>query len=453
MCQKLPERRKVGDTLTATVEPADAKVTYSWSINGTVYATSESITVPSGTAVGSIISVVVTDAEGNTGSDSVITVDTKELALESVEDASGGAGNVVIAYFNKSVGNLQPGDIQIRELATDQLTTVESVSMSSDGLTATMTLTNTSAAGAAAATLTPNVDYRMIVTSNGETAEKVFYIPMTVPDVTIYGVDPTKKTLTGGMLSNAAGAAAVYNVPEDLEVDYANLLGETVTIKYDKTNTLISINKKAGEKVIYGAFKEFRNSTSDYGLQDLATETKYYPNTGTGTAALSNSFQVPYETGANPTIKTAAGTYTDGTTYKYGKLVLNTNGTIKNFLHLTKWSGCMMVASTDGNYIVGVNGQEQTLKDYTILLDGESITVDDIEEDDIVFYNTILSFLLRLSKRQSRRSFRFVYVIVVTVMDEEGNIATDTVLVAGNLGIEKVETADSRGYYLNVTSR
>ena len=236
MCQKLPERRKVGDTLTATVEPADAKVTYSWSINGTVYATSESITVPSGTAVGSIISVVVTDAEGNTGSDSVITVDTKELALESVEDASGGAGNVVIAYFNKSVGNLQPGDIQIRELATDQLTTVESVSMSSDGLTATMTLTNTSAAGAAAATLTPNVDYRMIVTSNGETAEKVFYIPMTVPDVTIYGVDPTKKTLTGGMLSNAAGAAAVYNVPEDLEVDYANLLGETVTIKYDKTN-------------------------------------------------------------------------------------------------------------------------------------------------------------------------------------------------------------------------
>ena len=42
-------------------------------------------------------------------------------------------------------------------------------------------------------------------------------------------------------------------------------------------------------------------------------------------------------------------------------------------------------------------------------------------------------------------------MIAVTVTDEEGNIATDSVLVAGNLGIEKVETADSRGYYLNVT--
>ena len=364
-------------------------MTYSWTLNGTVVAATSTYTIPSSVKADDVITVIVTDADGDTASDSVIVGATTELALKSVEDASGGRGNVVIAYFNKPIGDLNPSDIQIRRLADDQLTTIESVSVSSDGLSAVMTLANTNAAGANAATLLANTDYKMIVTSNKETAEKEFYIPATDNDVTIYAVDATKKTLSGGQLTTGvAGAATVYNVPEELAVDYANLLGETVTVKYDKTNTIISINKKAGERVIYGAFKEFKNSTSDYGLQDLATETKYYPNTGTGTVALSSSYGVAYENVAAPALKTAAGTYIDGTTYKYGKLVLNTNGTIKNFLHLTKWSGCMMVASTLDNYIIGVNKQEQTLKDYTILSNGYSIAVDDIDAGDIVFYNT-----------------------------------------------------------------
>ena len=196
-------------------------MTYSWTLNGTVVAATSTYTIPSSVKADDVITVIVTDADGDTASDSVIVGATTELALKSVEDASGGRGNVVIAYFNKPIGDLNPSDIQIRRLADDQLTTIESVSVSSDGLSAVMTLANTNAAGANAATLLANTDYKMIVTSNKETAEKEFYIPATDNDVTIYAVDATKKTLSGGQLTTGvAGAATVYKVPEEHKRHY-----------------------------------------------------------------------------------------------------------------------------------------------------------------------------------------------------------------------------------------
>ena len=48
---------KVGDTLTATVEPADAKVTYKWTINGKGAVTTATYTVP---------------ADANSGDDKVL---------------------------------------------------------------------------------------------------------------------------------------------------------------------------------------------------------------------------------------------------------------------------------------------------------------------------------------------------------------------------------------------
>ena len=382
----------------------DGAVSYSWSINGSVYATSESITIPSGTAVGSIISVVVTDAEGNTGSDSVITVEETELALRDVEAGAAIRGtlpaqyNIVLAYFNTAVGDLTATDVQIRRVSDDQLFSVSKVEMSSDKKTATLTLANSDAAGAAVTGLLANVDYKLIVTTSEGTASKEFYIPATLADVTVTGIDTSKNTITVGAWTAAApaGAGTTLTIPDELEADLNNLLGETVTVKFDKKNIVSSISKKAGETVIYSAFKEVVPASGQQYLQDQYSEEKFYVQ-ATGTAAIPVSVEYAFDAAnagwtlygnAGGAVTANASGFFNGDTFKYGKLILNDNGTIKAFLHLTSWSDFIMVDSTLDDYIIGVNKQEQTLKDYTLLSAGYTIDIDDIEEGDVVFYNT-----------------------------------------------------------------
>ena len=77
------------------------------------------------TLVDQFLKVVVTDDDDIAESDVTAAVTTGELALKSVEGADNGTLTTLVAYFNKSVGDLQPGDIEIRNIADDELVTVE----------------------------------------------------------------------------------------------------------------------------------------------------------------------------------------------------------------------------------------------------------------------------------------------------------------------------------------
>lgn len=352
--------------------------------------------------------VAVTDEDGNVAySDVTAAVTVGELALKSVEAGAAIRGtnppqyNIVIAYFNQEVGDLTATDVQIRRVSDDQLFSVSKVEMSSDKKTATLTLTNSDAAGASVTGLVANVDYKLIVTSSEGTASKEFFIPATLSDVTVTAIDTSKNTITVQGWTNTAPVAAgtKLTIPDDIEVDLNNLLGETVTVKYDKKNVISSINKKADETVIYSAFKEVIPASGAKYLQDLNSEEKYYVQES-GTAAVPASIEYAFDAanaGYTDYGHTAAGAaaaagFTNNDTFKYGKLILNDNGTIKAFLHLTSWSDFIMVASTSDDYIVGVNKQEQTLNGYTLLSAGYTIDVDDIEAGDVVFYNTTYKF-------------------------------------------------------------
>ena len=231
---------KVGDTLTAIVDGA-AAAEYEWTINGELYATSESITVPDGVKEGDEITVTVTAEDGETASDSVYV--TGDLGLVSVESADGGYGAVLVAYFSEPVGDLQPGDIQIRRVSDDQLTTVENVIMASDGMTATLQLVGFAAG--TPTTLTPNIDYNMTVITEEGSASKVFSIPAVRPNETVYKVNESKKTITT--------VSGTFFVPEEMDVDYEDILGRTVTFEFNKDMTLTKLNPKY-ETVVYSAF-------------------------------------------------------------------------------------------------------------------------------------------------------------------------------------------------------
>ena len=276
-------------------------------------------------------------------------------------------------------------------MSDDQLYAVESVSLSSDGLQATITLANTNAAGATVTGLEPNVDYNMIVTNDDETASKVFYIPAVYPDATVTACDANAGTITVGYPDDDDGASwaivgeTELTVPEDFEDDYFNLLGRTVTVKFDKDMNLTYLNVDNHEKVIYGAFKG--KDDKDY-LTDVVTKKTYKVQEKTSGTIRPSSIIAKDNTGW-AAIADLSGTDIDADTvgYSFAKLVLNSNNTIKVLVSNDEVLNPMLITYVKDNVILS-GKDEQNIKDYTILKDGETITIDDIEEGDVVFYNT-----------------------------------------------------------------
>ena len=324
-----------------------------------------------------------------------------ELELKSVEGAAinedNETYNVVIAYFNKPVSDIAAGDIQIRQVNNDQLFSVDTVSLSSDGMRATITLANSNAAGASVVGLEHLVDYNMIVKKDGSTASKVFYIPATLSNQTVYATDADKETITIGYAytdnngNYHVEANGDLTVPETIDVNYADLLGRTVSVKFDKDYTLTSLNVDANETVVYGAFK---GSTANKNLTNMVTKESYkVQETSAGTIRPSSRIDKTAPGWMNPMEQlndTAMDADTEG--FMYGKMVLNGNKTIKVFVNdpsAVKWQAPILVTSIKDNTILA-GTTEQNIKNYTILEDGIGITIDDIEEGDMVFVDTQL---------------------------------------------------------------
>ena len=396
--------------------PSDAVVSWTWTLNGNTVSYAPTFTIPTTAKEGDIITVSVTNVDG-TASDSVIVGATTELALESVEGAaeSGGRYNVLIAYFNQPVDDIVAGDIQIRRVADDQLFAVESVSLSSDGMKATITLANTNAAGAVVTGLDSNVDYNMIVTSEDGTASKEFYIPAVLSDVSVLGIAPSTSKITIADPQGAAAYTAVtLTVPEDMDVDYEYLLGRTVTVKYDKSNLITSLTIY-DEDVVYGAFKVNNTAAAgDGNIEDLLTGEKYTSQAfvtvdsaihttvrlnraadgSVTTVAADGTTAVAINATPATDFDSAAVAYNNGTEIAYAKLVLNSNGTVKVMVTEPTWGTAtnnILVSAVHGTTVLG-GTTEISLKNYVIVEDGFTIDVSDIDEGDVVFYNTTHKF-------------------------------------------------------------
>ncbi len=312
-------------------------------------------------------------------------------------NAQNGTYNVVLAYFNQPVTGLTAGDIQIRRVSNDQLYSIDNVSLSSDGKTATITLANSNAAGAQVLGLGANIDYNMIVTKDGSTASKVFYIPATLSDQTVMAIDATAKTITigyGYLTAAPAYATAndlVLNVPDTITVDYNELLGRTISVKYDKNMMITALNVDADESVIYGAFQ---GSVSNKNLTDQVTGKTYKVQASdAGTIRVSSKI-LKNATGWGAMAQlTDTDMDADNEGFSYGKLVLNSNGTIKVLVGTTAvWTGYYLVTEVNGETIISEKKTEQNLKNYTILKDGKTVTVADIVAGDVVFFNTTNKF-------------------------------------------------------------
>lgn len=269
---------------------------------------------------------------------------------------------MLIAYFSEPVGDLQPGDIQIRRVTDNKLTTVENVIMSSDGLTATLQLVGYASQNVVG--LNANTEYRMIVSTDEGTAEKVFTIPGIMAEATVTAVDSSKNQIK---LWNT-----LFTLGDDIEVDFNEILGRTVTVEYDKNLTIHEFTL-LDEVVLYGAFKKDGDD-----IKDQATGDKY-PISYTYVGSIYDTFENNLD---------EQGALVDGNDVDYAKVVLNGNGSVRSIISITNFENVVYVAGVSGTDLLNVKGTATTLKDYNIIKDGLTIAIDDIEEGDVVFIDT-----------------------------------------------------------------
>ena len=382
---KSPQASQVGDTLTVTVEPAGAIVTYEWSINGTIYATSESITVPASAKDGDEIKLVVTDADGEKAEDTVYVGGLTILKVEPL--AQGATYKYVKAYFSSALSSLSPSDIEIRGKKDQKLYSIQTAVLASDGMAADLTLYG-SADADGTTFLRANTTYVMTLTQNGESTSLEFELPAYATDKIVTSVDMGNNTITTDTSGKTGetGDEGTFNVAGKYDGNLGSLIGRTVNYQYDTDNNLTALTVDPAE-VVYGAMKfvnDYDDLTKAY-FKDALTGATYKVNRTAATATKNLTWFYKAESGEYTEL-------TAGNTYQYTKLVLNPDGTVSTANVVAAFPQNLFIADVDGTKAIQDKNNAFDLDGYTIVKDDLYVTPDDLELGDVVFINTTLKF-------------------------------------------------------------
>ena len=376
---------KVGDTLTATVEPADAEVTYKWTLNGKGAITTETYTVPADANAGDAIKVVVTAEDGETAEDTVYVGGFTITKVEPTTDAASTSTGYkyIRAYFSDALTTLDPDDIEIRSKDTEQLYSIDTVKLSSNGTYADITLFGSKDEGDTRF-LQGGVIYVMTI-DNGEVCDPFeFELPMIWPNALVTKVDTAKGKVFLDGYANGFEVGDVY------EENLGTLVGRSVNVGYNSDNEIEKLSVRKAD-VVYGVMKYVNKGTAstiddkDY-FEDQVTKTKYYMTT-TGTTTINESEAICVVSGTS--MYDLDGNDNKENTYNYAKLVLNSNGTVAcAVLNPMAWNeGTVKVGDVDGTIVDETAKTSVDLDGYTIEKNGEYVTTADLEEDDIIFYS------------------------------------------------------------------
>ena len=394
MCQKSPECRKVGDTLTATVEPAGAGVTYKWTLNGKGAITTETYEVPADANSGDAIKVVVTDEEGNTAEDTVYVGGFTILKVEPTtqQDGAGTGYKYIRAYFSNSLSSLAPEDIELRDKMTEQLFSIDTVKLSSDGTYADITLFGSVNDGGT--TFLQGGDIYVITITSEEVSDTYeFELPVFNSNLLVTKVDLENGKITIG--------ATDYEVGDVYEANLGTLVGRYVNVGTNSDHEIEKISVNNAE-VVYGVMKYNEKGDAllvpeakDY-FEDVVSGKKYYLSPlAAATSKIMTTEVINVKDGDDMLDADADHTgLQDGITYSYAKLVLNPNGTVACAVldDAVVWSQYIRVADVDETVVTETSANAFDFDGYYIEKDGEYISTEELEEDDIIYFEDTYKF-------------------------------------------------------------
>ena len=378
--------------------------TYKWTINGKGAVTTSTYTVPADANSGDAIKLVVTDANGNTAEDTVYVGGFTILLVEPTT-ASSQPQRVGYKYiradFSASLSSLTPSDIEIRDKKSNQLYSVESVDLSSDGTYANITIAgDTDVAGTSF--LLAATEYVITITQGGASDSYEFELPDYEADMLVTSVNLADGKITLGITdrTNSGQEDGTFEVGDVFAENLGYLVGRTVNVGINSDRKLETISVNDAE-VVYGVMKYNEKGgvladpeSKDY-FEDVVTGTKYYLSANNSSKV--NTTQVINVKDGYNMLNGADADHTglvNGAYYSYAKLVLNPNGTVSCAVldDAIVWSQYIRVADVDGTVVTETSANAFDFDGYYIEKDGEYISTDELEEDDVIYFEDTYKF-------------------------------------------------------------
>lgn len=295
-----------------------------------------------------------------------VTPDTNEMKIVSVS-ALNDANSVLELVFSKPLTKLEISDVSVQNANSLARYGVKSVVLASSGLIATVELYSHDDADQADPVLAYLTNYTFTVNANGSTIKATFNRPA-YQKARITNVDPIDRKIVVN--------AVTINIPASYKFDFQAALGAKVRAWYNVDKDLVNIAFE-DEKPVTGKLEVTKTRVVAAGV---VTEKGKVEIDGVE-YVLSSSDDLVFD--RNDTLGGAIGV--DGTEYDYAKAFFNKNGEIERIVSYD-FDGFFVVKSTDADVAISYDDDELDLEDYIIFKDGKSITVNDLKEGDIVYY-------------------------------------------------------------------
>ena len=392
------------------MEPATAKVTYSWTLNGTVVAATPTYTVPASAVTGDAIEVTVTDADGNKATARATVSGLTIAAVEPTTAAGTNGAGLLIGYkyvrifFSEPLSSLDASEVEIRDVKSKQLYSIESLKLSSTGLFADVVLAGSYDADGTTF-LMPNVPYVATIDHDGMLDSLEFELPATVADEVVIAVDEEENKIytlpsgrTQGIHASLVGAIDDYYLGLSYSGNIGELLGRTVNFSYDGDDVITDLTVQ-DEVVVIDTMKYVdpnKNGLDKKDYMETNTGDKYYFETSD--SATKNETNFILANNDNATVGFAAVPLgaalgaDDGKGFDYVRLTLNPNGTIATMAYNEDRTDWLMVESVDDQVVIADKNTSMNFTGYTIF-DGEAlISTDDLEVGDVVYWSVADSF-------------------------------------------------------------
>lgn len=276
--------------------------------------------------------------------------DSTELAVQDVQFLSAGGRHLEIT-FNKSVPELANTQFRVIKNDSQAVMGTEEVRLNKDRTSAVIILYKGN-------TLETGEPYTLSFEHNGKIQQVTFEDYQYHED----GYVTSAKTTTREIELSGVGT---LNVPEDVEVDFQQLVGQRIRAWYDSDDNLRRF-ASTDDQVFYDAISvgskvKLIKAGKSY---KIGTDTKLYVN---GKAAQFSAYS--------------------GKELPYAKVALNKDGDT-GFVYAYTWDEePILVKKADGNVVYGLDGEKLDLGSYVILKDGKPMRVSDLQAGDMLYFN------------------------------------------------------------------
>ncbi|EGW39900.1 cell wall-binding repeat-containing protein [Desulfosporosinus sp. OT] len=311
-----------------------------------------------------------------------------ELSIVSV-NALDDANQYLEVKFSKPVSGLQTSSFTIANADTQERYGVQAVTMSTDGLTATLQLYGNDNSSVDSPVLEYLQDYNVSVNVNGTMLTTVFNRSYSLKS-RVMSIDPSNDKIyivseKKGSGDVAEGDTKTISIPSNVDFDYYAALGEQVQVWYNSDLELTSY------KILTNTTKVDSIKVKDDNTITLLGEDKDYDITEDQYNDSNKDKFVFYNNDEDGNVESYDASSLEDLKdkkFNYAKIGFDSSGDI-TFVSAYTLKNSLIFDSMDDDEVVGINGSTGSFdsSDATIVKDNKVIDPSELKKGDLVLYD------------------------------------------------------------------